>query len=201
MPVKVQEFTPAFVKTIRNKLLIEALRITSQHIIPTINKYLTTQYERTFAHWSGGRGSNRRSDSEWGKAYNLPTVKFNTKARIIPNKGILIEVNSLVVLNGNPHPLWYWIDFGTKTITQPKTARFPVRVQNRTEQDILDASPFAGFTGDYRTIAAGRIRRGIPPRFWSSAIAEELKKDIAKIDELKGWTFVDFDTLTPTTRG
>jgi len=171
---------------------------------PALDSFLEKQFSRTLQHWSGGRGPSGRSDSGSKPRYELPVIRTKLiKADFDKlTDEFIFETNTLVSVGGSnePHKLWYWLDGGTKTIRQPRTAKFPVREPlNRTAPNMLDVNPFGYMTGEWRTILAGERRVGILGRNWTKLVAEEIQNALkAKtIKELSDFTLRDTKIIHP----
>lgn len=169
MPTKI-----TLLKEMRDQIIADLLKQAegdAKAYAKQVEAFLKKQFERTFAHWNES-GRNK---------FPPPEVEFKTYVRA-SQKGIQIIINAVVVApGGQVHRLWHWLAFGTKDIVAQKTlGPFPIRKANRTKVRDLDADPFPGFTGEWRSIGKGKVRKGIEARQWYEAVVDELKKFVDK---------------------
>jgi len=155
--------------------------------------FLKTVYERTFEYWAGG------NDSGYSQQYEEPEVKFEIETKT-SSRGVKLSIHSVAIDpdSGQPHDLWYWLDFGTRTITwgQKRSAVFPIRKHRRTKPGSLDVEPHPGYTGEFATIAPGEQRKGIEATRWSSLIAQTLDEALQEASEKRGGQLAGFTNWT-----
>lgn len=154
------------IKVERQKLIRDLERESLKEIkavAERVKASVSADYQKTFQHWNGS-GINRFPD---------PSDNFNINERIRyqKNRGFQITLTF-----GVDNTLWNWLDDGTPDIIQPTTSPpIPERRDLQTAPNDLEVSPFAGFTGRFFRIGAGRLRRGIPARRWTRLIGQRLR--------------------------
>ena len=171
------------------KALVQQAETHAQVDAQDIIEFLKATYERTFEYWAGG------NDSGYSHQYADPVVQFKVTTQS-SSRGVKLSIHSVAIDpdNGQPHDLWYWLDFGTRTIAwgQKRSAVFPIRKHRRTTPGSLDVQPHPGFTGEFASIGSGEQRKGIEPTRWSSLIAQALDEELTKrggtLAGLKDWS-------------
>lgn len=164
MPTHVHRYPSQELNRLLDELLDDA-EVEAHKLAADIEVFLRKQFERTFAHW----GNSKRNK------FAVPSVKITKKVIRNRKDGIRIVLTCLVTDGSTAHVLWHWLSFGTKDYTAKKNLVFRSRVKARTQPHKLDVDPFPGW-GDWVTIKKGRVRKGIEPREWYEAIADELRK-------------------------
>jgi hypothetical protein len=170
--------------------------------VEEFKEMIETLYSITFQFWQGG-SNPRESRSAARTKYPVPQVEFSEPEITISNDfKINVKIDSWVIdpSTGKHHELWYWLDFGTKTIiwnSPYPSASFPMRVVSRTQPGTLKVRPAPAY-GERRRIFPGQLRKGIEPRRWSEAVALQLGKELPKTELGKtGWKVSKFSTRKP----
>lgn len=150
-------------------------------VIPKLESILKGLYLQTFSGWTGG------GDSQVQEPHDQPDVKITSKVSVSPRGIIKIEIHSVAVDNvGQPHLLYFWLDFGTKAYQhQTRSAAFPVRQRQRWKSGSglnrgpgISNSERYGPGVEWRHIPAGAVRKGITGSNITAYIARDFHSEI-----------------------
>lgn len=148
-------------------------------VVPRMESYLESLYDATFDGWRGN------SDSGYTSGFDKPEVYISSKLKVSPSGIITVTIHSKAVdSGGQSHLLYFWLDFGTSDYQHTRRSRaFPVRSRKRWKSGKgLRRGPALSnseiYTGEWRHIPAGRVRRGITESGITSIIATEFKREV-----------------------
>lgn len=194
MPVTVKRATRQR-QQLRQALLESSLQTLNGQPVKDIEVALATYYAKTTLGWEG--------ETVYPKGgYTIPVPDFEIKAEArIVNGTIVITVRSLAVDNeGNPHKLWYWLDFGTDDFLW----NLPYPSKAFVNREFWGGAfryrrRLASVTGEVAVIKPGRNRPGIVASNWSRKIAEDFANDVAdgRIGNLKAWVVTNLEVANP----
>ena len=180
MPTKYVKISQA---PIKEAIIDRYVKYVKSFVVPQLEDFLESLYEKTFEGWRGGGDSG----SSLSPRQDKPEVRIKSRVKVSRNGIIKIVIHSVAVdQSGQPHLLYFWLDFGTKSYQHTtRSASFPVRSRKRWYSGKnLSRGPRLSdsevYTGEWAHINPYQVRKGIRPSGITSIIATHFKAEVRR---------------------
>lgn len=189
--------------------LEEQLRTLARDVYyPRMVRVIEALYEETYGNWEGGGDSQLTM----GPGTSMPKAK---PAPQVAKPVTQVEPPDIVVADGrismtirtfasdgggNPHWLYFALDFGTGPRQQGRTAVFPVRsfLRYKEQGGQLNKTGDFNFTNRVGVAEAGQVIAGMPEMRMTEDIANEFRQRLLSDPQLRGWVLTSFNRTNIT---
>ena len=157
-------------------VLRKRIKLENEKFAKFVEDYLRQALMKTLMHHSFGNPRGRLP----GFSGARPNIK--TKITQDSSGDYHIEVIAFMSVMGTGvrHKVWHIIENGRKPYKAKKWQRFPLRFDVRTTPNSYEVKPFAGWSGEWASIAPGKTVGGFEGRNFYQAIVNDLIKEIGR---------------------